>query len=113
MYTLSIAMAAGLYTVCYDIGAQADRLREWGHGRVLALSSSCGELNRAFLAAAERLADEKALPPERPLSVYPDLLADYYGFSSLDRVKFGLPPAERNRECAPHFSARTNHAHLH
>ena len=113
MYTLSIAMAAGLYTVCYDIGAQADRLREWGHGRVLALSSSCEELNRAFLAAADRLAEDKTLPPERPLSVYPDLLADYYGFSLLDRAKFGLPPAERNRECAPHFSVRTNHAHLH
>ena len=34
MYTLSVVMASGLYTVCFDLGAQSSRLKSWGWGRV-------------------------------------------------------------------------------
>ena len=42
MYTLSIAMAARMFVVCFDHGAQAERLRAWGWGQVLTLEHQPG-----------------------------------------------------------------------
>ena len=42
MYTLSIAMAAGLFVVCFDLGAQAERVRSWGWGMPVELDLAPG-----------------------------------------------------------------------
>jgi glycosyltransferase involved in cell wall biosynthesis len=84
MYTLSIVMAAGFYTVCYDLGAQADRVRAWGWGKTLPLDLESPAVNDAVLAAAQRLAAEPGCPPPLAPAMYPDPLNSYYGFSAED-----------------------------
>ncbi len=74
MYTLSAVMASGLYTICFDLGAQASRLQRWGWGQVLPLDTAPAAINEALLAAAQiaggRLA--RALPSTAgPLSRHP------------------------------------------
>jgi glycosyltransferase involved in cell wall biosynthesis len=113
MYTLSVAMAAGFYTFCYDLGAQADRLRVWGHGQILPLESQPEAVNRALLAAAKRLAETWVEPPARCAAVYPDLLTDYYEFLTTQRELFGIGPPNPGAAPAPHFPTRTSHARLH
>lgn len=51
IFTLSVAMALGLPVVCFDIGAQAERVRAYGRGIVLPLelANDPGQLNDALL----------------------------------------------------------------
>ena len=51
-YTLSIAFAAGLYPVAYDIGTIATRIRAAGFGRLFPLGTHVSEINDAMLAEA-------------------------------------------------------------
>jgi hypothetical protein len=112
MYTLSIAMAAGLYVVCFDLGAQAERLTSWGWGHVLPLDSECHEINDSLLHAARSKVSNSIRPaPPRPAS-YPNLLRSYYGFTTEELARFGL--AQRAVELTdrprPHFG--TGRAHV-
>ena len=56
MYTLSIVMAAGLYTICYDLGAQSSRLKAWGWGSVIPVDAGPDLVNDTLLAAARQIA---------------------------------------------------------
>ena len=64
MYTLSAAMAARLFVVCFDMGAQAERVRAWGWGQVLAYDLEPDAVNQALLAAARRVAPASRRSPE-------------------------------------------------
>jgi hypothetical protein len=123
MYTLSIAMAAGLYVIAFDVGAQAERLRAWGWGRVLPLDAAPETINTAILDAARWLASGSAVPPTppRPAS-YPKLLASYYGFTAEEQDAFPRAPTiargkrhGRATEAVPcpHFQRGGAHARLH
>ena len=114
MYTLSIVMAAGLFPVCLDLGAQAERIRAWGYGLVLPLDASPAEINQALIETAISLAERRVPPPpERPPASI-DLLDFYYGFTDEERRRFGLPPG-RTPQAAPqpHLERRNAHARLH
>ena len=64
MYTLSVAMAARLFVVCFDLGAQAERVRAWGWGQVLAYDLEPDAVNQALLAAARRVARRSRRSPK-------------------------------------------------
>ena len=86
-YTLSIAMAARMFVVCFDLAAQAERVRAWGWGRPLAIDLEPGAINDELLAAARSLS-ARPVPPRAPAPAqYPDVLMSYYEFT----------PGERNR----------------
>ncbi len=76
-YALSIAFAAGLQPVCFDMGAQAERIGQTGFGQLLPLDSTPSSINDALLALAA------AGRPNGPLlsadREYADIWADYYG----------------------------------
>jgi glycosyltransferase involved in cell wall biosynthesis len=80
-YTLSTALAGGLYALGLDIGAQGARVREAGWGEVIPFDASAEEINERLLAARERLAKEG--PPRRRAApvVYGSILADHYGLT--------------------------------
>jgi Glycosyltransferase Family 4 len=90
MFTLSIAMAARLYVVCFELGAQAERLARWGWGRTLPLDSSPQVINDALIASAGWLASRPAAPPPPPPAAYPDLLRGYYGFGEDELARMGV-----------------------
>ncbi len=115
MYTLSIVMAAGFYTVCHDLGAQADRVRAWGWGKTLPLDLEVQEVNDTLVETAERLACAPAGPAPPAPAVYPDPLKSYYGFSDLDLEDMRLQPSHRHagRGATPRCSERKVHAYLH
>jgi len=115
MYTLSTVMAAGLYTVCYDLGAQAERVRAWGWGKALPLDIEPPAVNDALLDAAQRLAAEPGCPPPPAPAMYPDPLQSYYGFSSEELEAMRIRPSDRPAGCGatPHRSERKVHAYLH
>jgi GT2 family glycosyltransferase/glycosyltransferase involved in cell wall biosynthesis len=80
-YTLSIAFLGQLTPIAFDLGAQAARIRDAGFGHLLPLTTDPRIINDGLL----RLADEFADPPagrEPVFGHYPNLLADYYGFSA-------------------------------
>ncbi len=115
MYTLSTVMAAGFYTVCYDLGAQAERLRAWGWGRVLPLETEPQTVNEALLDAACTLAANRGAPPVAPPpAVYPDALHAYYGFSSQELEELTISPQRRpaGSGATPHRPERTIYAHI-
>jgi glycosyltransferase involved in cell wall biosynthesis len=91
MYTLSIAMAARLFCVCFDLGAQAERLRTWKWGTVLPLEAGPDQINDALLSAA-RLVSGGSTPPEpAPPAAYPELLVSYYDFTERELGHFRAP----------------------
>ena len=51
-YTLSIAFAAGLYPVAFDLGAIGERIRTTGFGALLPLGSTSVEINEILLREA-------------------------------------------------------------
>ena len=91
MYTLSIAMAARLFVVCFDLGAQALRVNDWGWGEAIGLDLEPAAINNLLIAAARSLAACPS-PPEAPEAArYPDLLRSYYGFTA-DQTRPNLGP---------------------
>ena len=107
MYTLSVAMSAGFWTMCFDLGAQADRLRSWGHGRVLRLSTTPAEINRGLLEAATKLGRSQTQAPASVSEKYPQLLRDYYEFTAFDLKRMGVSSGEERQIPAPHLTPRT------
>ena len=76
-FTLSIAMAAGLYTLGFDLGAVGARIQDSGSGEVMPLTTDASEINNRLLLIAKKLQirQEAMLPPN---SRYERLLSDYY-----------------------------------
>jgi len=77
-YTLSQVLAAGLYPVCFDLGAIARRIKEIGWGTVLPISlwSDPEGINEYLLSCSVT-----PVPPEITGSIggrYGDMLKDYY-----------------------------------
>ncbi len=115
MYTLSVALAAGLRPVVYDLGAQAERVAEAGIGCRVPLEADAATLNRTLIElAAKAAADGPAGEPK--FAEYPEFLSDYYGLTIADSkltaagemtnpVPAGIAPG-------PH-SLRIDHARLH
>jgi glycosyltransferase involved in cell wall biosynthesis len=114
MYTLSIAIAAGLYTVVFDIGAQAERVKAWGWGRTLPLDASPGAITEILFSSASLVAGRTA-PPPPSFPTYPDLLIDYYGFSTEDLHGLGLStrPSTHTALPIPQLVRRRDHARIH
>jgi glycosyltransferase involved in cell wall biosynthesis len=56
-FALGSAWQAGLAVACFDIGAQAERLRATGRGWLLPLGLSTVAINNALLSVSPRLAD--------------------------------------------------------
>jgi O-antigen biosynthesis protein len=92
MFTLSIAMAARHYVVCFDLGAQAERLKAWGWGRTLPLTATPQAINKSLLAAATWLESRPVAPAPPAAATYPDLLSSYYGFTVFELERMGLVP---------------------
>lgn len=84
-YTLSIALAGGLYCLALDLGAQGARVADSGWGEVLPLASSPEEINDRLLATGDTLHRLRPVPP--PIfAAYPSILQDYYGLEPNLRV---------------------------
>ena len=115
MFTLSIVMASGLYTICFDLGAQSSRLRAWGWGRVLAHDTRPEAINDGLLAAALRVANAAVVPSPPPPASYSEYLGSYYGFSALDRENLFLKPRpiDQTAGAKPHIARRNVHARFH
>ncbi len=115
MYTLSTAMAARLFVVCFDIGAQAERVRAWGWGDVLAYDLEPGEVNDALLRAARRAATAAAPPPAPRRAAYPGLLKSYYGFTPQELDRFGKAVTWHVEHAVHHLHGvrRKDDAHIH
>ena len=115
MYTLSVVMAAGLFTICFDLGAQSGRLKSWGWGRVLPLDAGPETINDALLAAARVVASGSPAPSPPPAARYSDMLGAYYGFSSEERARHFAGPDSPDRLGGPkpHLVQRKNHARFH
>jgi GT2 family glycosyltransferase/glycosyltransferase involved in cell wall biosynthesis len=62
-FTLSEAWRAGLDVVCFDLGAQAERVRARGRGLVLPPTLSVARINNALLAAGGQSGHECAAIP--------------------------------------------------
>jgi len=75
-YALSIALAAGLYPVAFDIGAIAERIRATGYGRLLKLTQDPTTCLEALFEAARHAG---APPPASIGASYASVLQDYYG----------------------------------
>ncbi|MGX7709568.1 glycosyltransferase [Methylobacterium sp. Gmos1] len=77
-YTLSLAQAAGLPPVVFDLGAQAERLRARGEGVIVdpALSHDASALNDLLLGLSLPEVYSRRRPYER--FVYRDLMRSYY-----------------------------------
>ena len=114
MYVLSIAMAAGLYVVCFDLGAQAERVRGWGWGGQIDPGLSPSQINDQLVAAARALASPG--PPRAASSAsYPNILISYYDFGEDDRSRLGRTSTSASPAIRPRPSAvpRRAHARLH
>lgn len=91
MYTLSIVIRAGLFPVCLDLGAQAERVRHWRFGLVLPRDASPAAINEALIEAAAAHADAPSPDGSEARAGSADLLGSYYGFTEDDRDRLGLP----------------------
>jgi glycosyltransferase involved in cell wall biosynthesis len=115
MFTLSIAIAAGLFVVCFDLGAQAERLRRWGWGRPISLELQPGQINDELIAAAHALARKPDPPPAPAPADYPRALTSYYSFTDEERSRFGgaVTRPHHSRRSSPLAVPGRGHAHLH
>jgi glycosyltransferase involved in cell wall biosynthesis len=101
LYTLSIAMAARLFVLCFDSGAQAERVRASGWGRLLPLEASPSSINDSLLSAAASLLYGPAAPlPPRSAS-YPKILSSYYDFSPIEEHELRGSPSRGTEKSRP------------
>jgi O-antigen biosynthesis protein len=113
MYTLSIAMAAGLFVVCFDLGAQAERVRSSGWGMPVELDLAPSQINDELIAAAFSLSSQPN-PPRAPIPAhYPDALTTYYEFTEQERARFGGFAARPGRLRGPSPLAVPGRVHAH
>jgi O-antigen biosynthesis protein len=115
MFTLSIVMASGLYTVCFDLGAQASRVRKWGWGQVLQLDAGPESINDSLLAAARKVANARFVPSPPPPARYADVLLSYYNFTAAERKTLFVQPRriDQTAGAKPRAAQRSAHARLH
>jgi glycosyltransferase involved in cell wall biosynthesis len=115
MYTLSIAMAARMFVVCFDLGAQAERLKAWGWGETLPEAAAAESINDSLLAVARSLAGGPPSPPPPRPAFYPEFLKSYYGFTPREIAGLFGPPSAPGSAGARTLQAirRTDLAHLH
>lgn len=83
-YTLTIAMDVGLKCVSFDVGALANRIRDYGNGAILPLAMSSEPLR---LATELLQLSPPSLARYSP-AAYPELLHSYYQFA-----KRAVPPS--------------------
>lgn len=76
-YTFSEALQNGLYPIAFDIGAIAERIKQYGFGKVVPLHSKPSEINAAILHI---LNDIPVIPQVELGTDYPTIIQDYYGF---------------------------------
>jgi len=114
MYALSVVLRVGLFPVCLDLGAQAERLRSLGTGLVLSLDASPAAINQALIEAASAQAGRPLWPFPEAAASDSDLLGSYYGFTKEERARLGLP-LRGTAAAVPcsHISGRDAHARLH
>jgi glycosyltransferase involved in cell wall biosynthesis len=90
-YTLSEALAHGLYPVVFDLGAQAERLRALGYGGILPFPTEPGSINDALMAfaAGGQSCDNRTVGTR-----YERIVEDYYQLPgsapAAARLKTGL-----------------------
>jgi glycosyltransferase involved in cell wall biosynthesis len=115
MYTLSIAMAARLFVVCFDLGAQALRVRAGGWGKAIPIELDPAAINDELIAAAKAIATSPGPPEAPPAAQYPDLLVSYYDFTAgeRDRILGRDSPHAHSIKPSPHVIRGRDHAHLH
>ena len=115
MFALSIAMAARMFVVCFDLGTQADRVRAWGWGRPIGLELSPGEINDALIAEAQALATRNKPPPAPRPADYPDILMSYYDFTRDERERMvgSVFPQAISHGSKPHIVRGRDHALFH
>jgi len=79
-YTLSETLCAGLFPLCFDIGAIAQRVAEIGYGAVLPYADYCypERINAALIAHASARPEANKAQIESAAAQYHTLLADYY-----------------------------------
>lgn len=77
-YTLSIALHARLYPVCFDMGAPAERIRASGWGSVLPLSSMQDAAHATRLLLALNTESPSQSMDEKAFTTYENLRSDYY-----------------------------------
>jgi glycosyltransferase involved in cell wall biosynthesis len=75
-FALSVALAAGLFPVAFDIGAIAERIRETGYGHLLKFTRDPAKCVAALLEAAPHAGQP---PPAAAGAAYASILRDYYG----------------------------------
>jgi hypothetical protein len=115
MYTLSIAMAARLFVVCFDLGAQALRVKDWGWGKAISIELAPAAINDLLIGAARSLSASPN-PPEAPQAArYPDLLVSYYDFTADERDRLASRDSRHAHSLRPssHVISGRDHAHLH
>jgi glycosyltransferase involved in cell wall biosynthesis len=115
MFTLSTAMASGLFVVCFALGAQAERVRSWGWGRPLDFELTPAELNDELIRAAHALAGNPKPPPPPMPAYYRDMLISYYDFTDQDQSPFAgcVAPDSDGNNSIPLALPGRGHAHLH
>jgi hypothetical protein len=107
-------VAAQLFPVCLDLGAQAERIRECGYGLLLPLEAGPAEINEAMIRIAGSLANRRLPPPPERSAESAKLLDSYYGFTEEECRRFGLPAGPTPLvTLRPHFERRTAHACIH
>jgi glycosyltransferase involved in cell wall biosynthesis len=114
MYTMSIAMAARFFVVCFNVGAQALRVQAWGWGKAIPFDLDPATINDLLISAAKSLAGRNP-PLAPPAARYPDLLASYYDFTAAerDRILGRVSGHVHTSGPSPHLMCGRNHAHLH
>jgi hypothetical protein len=114
MYALSIALRGGLFPVCYDIGAQAERLRSQGEGLIIPLDAEPAAINQALIDAANALAAQPQSSWRGPEQTSENLLESYYGFTDDERARFDLiTDAATSGTALNSHARRESHARLH
>jgi hypothetical protein len=115
MYTLSIAMAARFFVVCFDLGAQALRVQTWGWGKSIPIDLDPAAINDLLIGAARSLSAGPSPPLAPPEAHYPDVLASYYDFTAAerDRIMGRVSGHVHTSAPRPHVICGSDHAHLH